>query len=44
MRYLPLTADDRSAMLAKIGVSSVEELFRDVPATARAPRFDKVKR
>ncbi len=26
-------------MLAKIGVSSVEELFRDVPATARAPRF-----
>jgi len=39
MRYLPLTTDDRSAMLAKIGVSSVEELFRDVPATARAPRF-----
>src|SRR6266699_984255 len=39
MRYLPLTAEDRSAMLAKIGVSSVEELFRDVPATARAPSF-----
>src|SRR6266700_1587481 len=39
MRYLPLTAEDRSAMLAKIGVSSVEELFRDVPAMARAPRF-----
>jgi glycine dehydrogenase subunit 1 len=39
MRYLPLTADDRSAMLAKIGVSSVDELFRDVPAAAREPRF-----
>jgi glycine dehydrogenase subunit 1 len=39
MRYLPLTPDDRSAMLAKIGVSSVDELFRDVPAPARAPRF-----
>jgi glycine dehydrogenase subunit 1 len=39
MRYLPLTADDRSAMLAKIGVSSVDELFRDVPATVREPRF-----
>ncbi|MEA2825258.1 MAG: glycine dehydrogenase subunit 1 [Alphaproteobacteria bacterium] len=39
MRYLPLTADDRNAMLAKIGVSSVDELFRDVPETARQPRF-----
>src|SRR5882672_9892595 len=39
MRYLPLTPRDRSAMLAKIGVSSVDELFRDVPATARRPRF-----
>src|SRR5258706_8549009 len=27
-------------MLAKIGVSSVDELFRDVPAGARTPRFD----
>jgi glycine dehydrogenase subunit 1 len=26
-------------MLAKIGVSSVDELFRDVPAAAREPRF-----
>src|SRR5882762_7800511 len=39
MRYLPLTADDRSAMLAKIGVASIDELFQDVPATAREPRF-----
>ena len=34
MRYLPLTADDRRAMLAKIGVPSVESLYRDVPAGA----------
>ena len=39
MRYLPLTADDRREMLAKIGVSSVDELFRDVPESARQPRF-----
>ena len=31
MRYLPLSAADRSAMLDKIGASSVDELFRDVP-------------
>ena len=31
MRYLPLTADDRRDMLAKIGVESVDALYRDVP-------------
>jgi glycine dehydrogenase subunit 1 len=39
MRYLPLTQDDRRAMLAKIGVASVDGLFRDVPPSARAARF-----
>ncbi len=34
MRYLPLTEDDRRQMLAAIGVGSIEELFRDVPADA----------
>lgn len=34
MRYLPLTAEDRTAMLAKIGVSSIDDLFADVPAIA----------
>jgi glycine dehydrogenase subunit 1 len=34
MRYLPLTPDDRRAMLAKIGVSEVDALFRDVPRAA----------
>ncbi|WP_339702574.1 aminomethyl-transferring glycine dehydrogenase subunit GcvPA [uncultured Sphingosinicella sp.] len=35
MRYLPLTADDRAAMLGKIGAPSVDDLFRDVPTAAR---------
>ena len=39
MRYLPLTADDRRAMLDRIGASSIEDLFRDVPEMARAPHF-----
>ncbi len=35
MRYLPLTESDRRAMLATIGVRSIDELFRDVPQAAR---------
>ena len=35
MRYLPLTDTDRRAMLAKIGVPSVDSLYRDVPEFAR---------
>ena len=35
MRYLPLTDADRKDMLAAIGVSSTDELFRDVPQAAR---------
>src|SRR6201999_1444525 len=37
MRYLPLTSDDRRAMLAKIGAADVDVLFRDVPKPALAP-------
>jgi glycine dehydrogenase subunit 1 len=37
MRYLPLTPADRADMLKAIGVSSVDDLFRDVPAEARLP-------
>ncbi|HEY8254900.1 MAG TPA: aminomethyl-transferring glycine dehydrogenase subunit GcvPA [Rhizomicrobium sp.] len=37
MRYLPLTPDDRRAMLAKIGASEIDALFRDVPKPALAP-------
>lgn len=35
MRYLPLTPADRAEMLGVVGVSSVDDLFRDVPQTAR---------
>ena len=35
MRYLPLTEADRTAMLAEIGVSDIDALFRDVPRSAR---------
>jgi glycine dehydrogenase subunit 1 len=38
LSYLSLTERDREEMLAAIGVSSVEELFRDIPA---AVRFDR---
>ena len=35
MRYLPLTPDDRAAMLSAIGASSIDDLFVDVPESAR---------
>jgi glycine dehydrogenase subunit 1 len=35
MRYLPLTDADRSSMLDRIGVSSVDDLFVDVPAVGQ---------
>ncbi|MGN6277849.1 MAG: aminomethyl-transferring glycine dehydrogenase subunit GcvPA [Sphingomonas sp.] len=35
MRYLPLTPDDRTAMLATIGAGSIDDLFVDVPKAAR---------
>jgi len=38
MRYLPLTPDDRKAMLAKIGARDVDALFRDVPKSAVVSR------
>ena len=37
MRYLPLTPDDRRAMLTKIGVPNIDALFRDVPREAVVP-------
>jgi glycine dehydrogenase subunit 1 len=38
LSYLSLTEQDREEMLAAIGVSSVEELFRDIPAGVRFDR------
>jgi glycine dehydrogenase subunit 1 len=37
MRYLPLTGEDRRAMLTRIGARDVDALFRDVPKEAAAP-------
>src|SRR6202051_432254 len=34
MRYLPLTHDDRRAMLDRIGAENIDALFRDVPKEA----------
>ena len=35
MRYLPLSDGDRQAMLARVGAASIDNLFVDVPASAR---------
>lgn len=39
MRYLPLSADDRSDMLARVGVDHIDKLFADIP---RDKLLDKV--
>src|SRR3984957_17386787 len=35
MRYLPLDAADRALMLARVGVSHIDDLFADIPADKR---------
>ncbi len=35
MRYLPLTSQDRSDMLTRIGVADIDALFADIPADRR---------
>jgi glycine dehydrogenase subunit 1 len=35
MRFLPLTDEDRADMLARIGVSSIDALFADIPKANR---------
>ena len=35
MRYLPLTSEDRSEMLARIGARDIDELFADIPSGKR---------
>ncbi len=35
MRYMPHTADQRREMLEKVGVGSVDDLFADIPQSAR---------
>jgi glycine dehydrogenase subunit 1 len=38
--YTPHTKEDRDAMLAEIGISSLEELFSDVPKAHRFPELN----
>ncbi len=40
MAYSPHTDADRHRMLSAVGVSSVDELFADIPAAVRASRFE----
>ena len=40
MAYSPHTDADRERMLSVIGVSSVDELFADIPTSVRATRFE----
>jgi glycine dehydrogenase subunit 1 len=35
MRYLPLSPEDRTSMLERIGVGSLDDLFADIPAGKR---------
>src|SRR5436853_3050257 len=39
MRYLPLTAEDRGEMLARIGVADIDDLFADIPADKRLSKL-----
>jgi glycine dehydrogenase subunit 1 len=40
MAFVPLTADERQAMLKEVGVASVADLFVDIPADVRFPHLD----
>jgi glycine dehydrogenase subunit 1 len=40
MAFVPLTADERQAMLQEVGVNSVADLFVDIPADVRFPHLD----
>jgi glycine dehydrogenase subunit 1 len=40
MAYSPHTPADRAAMLAAVGVASVDDLFADIPPAVRAKRFE----
>ena len=39
MSFIPNTEKDRQLMLEKIGINSVDQLFKDVPAGKRYPEI-----
>jgi glycine dehydrogenase subunit 1 len=42
MPYIPHTEDDIAAMLATIGVGSIDDLFDEIPATLRCGKLEKI--
>jgi len=42
-RYLPTTKEDRKEMLKTIGISSIKELFSDIPESTRATKEKTVE-
>ncbi len=40
MTYIPISPKERDAMLATIGVKSLDDLFNDIPAKHRFPKLD----
>ncbi|MEG0471993.1 MAG: glycine dehydrogenase, partial [Solibacillus sp.] len=42
-RYLPMTEQDKQEMLERIGVSSVDELFEDIPEQVRFKGLYNIK-
>ena len=43
-RYLPMTEEDKKAMLEAIGVESIDELFSDIPEEVRFKGEYKIKK
>ncbi|MDD7911280.1 aminomethyl-transferring glycine dehydrogenase subunit GcvPA [Pseudovibrio exalbescens] len=44
MRYLPLSDSDRANMLAQVGVGTIDELFADIPESARLKELENLPR
>jgi glycine dehydrogenase subunit 1 len=40
MTYIPISPKERDAMLEKIGVKTLDDLFKDIPAKHRFPELD----
>ncbi|MDO9131235.1 MAG: aminomethyl-transferring glycine dehydrogenase subunit GcvPA, partial [Anaerolineales bacterium] len=40
MNYIPISPNERDAMLATVGVKKLDDLFNDIPARHRFPKLD----
>lgn len=43
-RYLPATEKDKQEMLATIGVSSIDDLFADIPENVKYKKEHQIKK